>query len=710
MANGNTREEIPIKVAKGKNGSVQQQSLERLLFLSRVMPAREKAYKESLAKRLEDFKSTYPGHTDKELDGVSESFHREFYQAEIKAQAAQAKIQKQYQNMLNKFDAGKILSEEEQKSFPEKKMLAEMPRETFIGQFLYRNEGANLLEKQFPEIKQSVVDDIKQAAESHPDQTNLVAKRMGTVDVFNKEFPGLKDEMLKMRGDSKNPELQDMGRYGLTMLKYGMAVSNPSGYLVSKAVGAIVQSKAMEPMRKSISSGIKNMAERSGLTALARKGFSKMSDVSLGRVAAGVAAGAVCVGVTVGMVDPENAEIVYNGIVDSVTEMANHSPDTAYAGPSSEGARTIFDDVLSNGEAATPDAATPDAATPDAPTPDAPTPDAPTPSAATPDPTSNADSGIKVTGVDSYEGDMNDFDDFADDIPGFVDSTPDASTPDPTSNADSGIKITGVDSYEGDMNDFDDFADDIPGFVDSAPDAATPDAATPDTSAPDKVNDINDINDINDDYNKLVASADVDVDPSSDGLNNTDDNIDPKTGLPTVSPQDQISVKDSLPASDASDAKISGDSGVEPEMTTDKYTIKPGDTLSEIVEEKFKEAGQPFNYDMIVEKVEQITEMNKKIVDPDDIKSGWEIKIPPFESAPPLVSPADINDGIQETVAFDAEKCTQVVNDFNKQNGNDPLQYGIEKASELVTPTPELDSKSEPEPDPGYRAQRFMRA
>lgn len=78
--------------------------------------------------------------------------------------------------------------------------------------------------------------------------------------------------------------------------------------------------------------------------------------------------------------------------------------------------------------------------------------------------------------------------------------------------------------------------------------------------------------------------------------------------------------------------------GSEGELFPNSYTVEPGDTLSEIVEERLQAAGVPYNYSLINDYVELVS-ANSKITDPDTIMIGQEIDLstlpPPLEVMSP---------------------------------------------------------------------------
>jgi|TARA_B110000196_G_scaffold320366_1_gene342387 hypothetical protein len=83
--------------------------------------------------------------------------------------------------------------------------------------------------------------------------------------------------------------------------------------------------------------------------------------------------------------------------------------------------------------------------------------------------------------------------------------------------------------------------------------------------------------------------------------------------------------------------------GSEGELFPKLYTVEPGDTLSEIVEERLQAAGVPYNYSLINDYVELVS-ANSKIADPDIIMVGQEIDMSTLPSPSEVISPDQLEE------------------------------------------------------------------
>jgi hypothetical protein len=109
---------------------------------------------------------------------------------------------------------------------------------------------------------------------------------------------------------------------------------------------------------------------------------------------------------------------------------------------------------------------------------------------------------------------------------------------------------------------------------------------------------------------------------------------------------------------------------------SESYTVRYGDTLSELVERRLDMAGIPYNYSLIDSYVDEIVSMNEQITDPDVLNRGWEIDIMTFPTPEPTISDASLK-AAQAAVTAMPDVCSpDVINalkDADLYPSSDPL-------------------------------------
>ena len=116
--------------------------------------------------------------------------------------------------------------------------------------------------------------------------------------------------------------------------------------------------------------------------------------------------------------------------------------------------------------------------------------------------------------------------------------------------------------------------------------------------------------------------------------------------------------------------------------TPSVHLVESGDTLSEIIEEELRLAGQPYDYSTINSYVEEVAK-NNGLDDPNKIYPGQEITLPSFTPADKLVCPDDINNAISSSLAYTPDANTDRVLDVSKALG-DPAVDVIADTAQLA--------------------------
>jgi hypothetical protein len=206
--------------------------------------------------------------------------------------------------------------------------------------------------------------------------------------------------------------------------------------------------------------------------------------------------------------------------------------------------------------------------------------------------------------------------------------------------------------------------------------------------------------------NKLMGGLDdVDDAPAVDATPAIKDVISPDAPTPGDS---EKTLSDSM-SKDEPAPNVVNDGDISPPIGDTVYTVVAGDTLSEIVQAKLQESGQPYNYAMIMDYVDAIAEQND-IADPDKVFPNQEIMLPHFSQMDGLVSEDDIKNACEKALAFDPIACTPEV--AGNLSPDDPASESLKHASECTILQPVNGPEPEPMPPQETKSytQRTMRA
>jgi hypothetical protein len=152
----------------------------------------------------------------------------------------------------------------------------------------------------------------------------------------------------------------------------------------------------------------------------------------------------------------------------------------------------------------------------------------------------------------------------------------------------------------------------------------------------------------------------------------------PSTGdTPKVVTTETPSVEDVVAGAELPAVEPPEDSSpTEAPGASESYTVRYGDTLSELVERRLDMAGIPYNYSLIDSYVDEIVSMNEQITDPDVLNRGWEIDIMTFPTPEPTISDASLK-AAQAAVTAMPDVCSpDVINalkDADLYPSSDPL-------------------------------------
>lgn len=548
---------------KSKTSPQHAKMLRDIMFLDMVSAKRNAAFPERRKAFLQKKKEMHPGLTKQQLEVMSESFSRRYYGPETKATLEYAALERELKDLQGRPDT-QPLSISDKRRKQELEFFVSMPIETYISQKMLNKDTIKSLKAQFPDVDKALKAEIREVADDQfPDVRKCAAHQPATVELFNQKYPGLKDELMA-KASSSDPELSMTAKAGLAMLKTGAALANPTGYLVSRGVMGIVMSKPLAPLRKSVSKGISNVAEKTGLKGWLKEKFANTPSVSMRRVAMGVGIASAVTMVALGLSDLDQTKELYAGALDFFTG-EEAKPEAVHANPSHEGEMTSLESALSGHGS--------DDMLVNSPI----------------DPNMQADPLDDLPEVDfsNYQSAMENAD------------APEASVDAPKADVETpqmgiGVPEAGIDAPADSLNGV--------GIAAGAEAGATMPQSSPLGPPADLANEA-----------PAQLAAQEAVNPSEPYLCNPNDSLD--------------------------------------------YTIKPGDTLSEIVAEHLHNSGVPYDYSLLMQHVDGIAAANG-IDNPDFIRSGAIIELPDlgngYEPVPDESIKAAVNESIELPVYEDA--------------------------------------------------------
>jgi LysM repeat protein len=625
--------DIEPTIAGGQSKTSPQHAatLRKIMFLDRISKHRNDLYEGKLA----DFfnRTAKKDLSPLEKQGLKDSFTRNYYRPEHRA-IAEYNAMKPALSALYKKKENEGLNGSEQKKISSLEFFSAMPMDTFVAHKMFSKDTIGHLRKQFPDVEKELSKEIKSVAElNFPGEDFSRSHRQATILHFDQKYPSLKHELSDFTRNGI-PSMQEAGRAGMALLKYTSAVTNPSGFLISKAIGAILQSDTFKPLVSQAVIAIKRTAENTGLLSSIKNQLSKVPEGSAKRIAAGLAIG--CAGglLIMGLVEPDAALKVMADINESVENLYSQTHNTAYAsdGPIRGDELTFIDDALKG-------------TSPEMPMQDA----------------AGAQNDL-LTQDSSPEMPMQDAAGAQNDLL-TQDSSPEMPMQD-AAGAQNDL-LTQESSPEMPMQDAADAQNDLL-TQESSPEMLMQNAE--------------------DAQNALLMQESPPEMLLQDALFN-EMYYDPSVVDLREMANEGLSVADVTAANpavvDSSVAISKVDVGA-----LENYVIKPGDTLSEIVEAQLQKSGVPYNYEMISQHVDAIAKING-IEDPNVIFANQSISLPQLRVADVMIDATEIDNNIGIMTEYNPSKMSQSVLDELKQI-NEPGYLDVLDGLMYVAPPPEV--------------------
>lgn len=308
----------PMKPSKSNPQYVAM--LRRIMLVDALIKARNEDYE----KEMSAFLKKSPSLTEQERESFTAAFTRKFYSEETAALATFEAVKKrENQRIEPTFSAGN----DEQKE--KDRYILAMEAEAYVAQSLFTESAFKSLSEKYPDVANKLKIDIREESKKFTNQVAPSAAHLpATVSLFNARYPNMEKQLEQLRDapankDGKAPEKRKMASAALSMLKVSSAVMNPSGFFLSKAIGGILQTKAMQPLVSEVGTAVQRVAQKSGLTSAVKSQFSKLSTKQRIAVAGALSAVGVTAMVMAGIIEPDKAIAYAADLSQSAVDWGN---------------------------------------------------------------------------------------------------------------------------------------------------------------------------------------------------------------------------------------------------------------------------------------------------------------------------------------------------------------------------------------------------
>lgn len=256
----------------------------RIMLLDEIMSVREARYKESLKTWNQDIKNPPKGLDVKDPEVYLRTKHREFYSHELSVTAAFEADEKRLEEIIESdpefskvYKEAQALPENKRQAFlaePEVAFLASLSPEEQAEFKKLKQDVSMGLDVQMrasyftPEfIKNSPDHDVAREkvrnmirASAPADMKGVKAEHAGVVKLFNQKYQGLSNQLTALA--DKYPSQVKVAK---ALLKTGSITLNPSGMLIGRGIGVIMQTKAFKKLSDKIDVHVNRVAEKTGL-------------------------------------------------------------------------------------------------------------------------------------------------------------------------------------------------------------------------------------------------------------------------------------------------------------------------------------------------------------------------------------------------------------------------------------------------------------
>ncbi|MEG3765106.1 hypothetical protein [Alteromonas sp. 14N.309.X.WAT.G.H12] len=311
---------------RGKYAASAAQSFRRILHIEELNKFRNDNFDSAYAARAEQYKKLFADLSESRLKGLMEAFTREYYKPEYNLLAEYQAKRTRWETLQEKGN-GSPLPHAERKEFETLSATMQMNEFEYVGSRLLDHDIYKQIKETFdPKQLKQLLDKVDvpiRAISKKMDESLLpdgVRKtHAATIEFFSTSKPELKAEIESMKTKAIGEAAMEPFKQASAILRAGMILHNPSGYLVSKGLSVIMNTKTMRPFANSIKTSVDNMVEKSGIKASIKREVQKLSPRAAKMIAGGLAVAAFGVLTMTGVIDPVEAVEKGMAFVDDVT-------------------------------------------------------------------------------------------------------------------------------------------------------------------------------------------------------------------------------------------------------------------------------------------------------------------------------------------------------------------------------------------------------
>jgi hypothetical protein len=362
----------PIEIKPSQTSPVYANTLRNVLLMERLADIRNKDFEQQLKRNTALWKKE-PGATKLTVKQKKEDFSRVFFKPEFDALAEykvmaerHAVLLKQKQQLAQK---QMPLSKVDTDAFGLYEYHLSQGERAFVSQALLKTENVDLISSRYPTetyaFKLELGKYRSAVMKDNPELPSAIAHHPAAIAMFADTHKTLRSELIDWSNDGSTKAIKsgraDMGKAVLAMMKPLSVIMNPSAYLVSKAIGGLMQTKAMQPLIKGVASSVDNMIKHTGLD---EKLKAKLNNSKTLRVTvAALSVVAVTALVSTGVIEPDSAlelasrtfDYVGDGASNVLEQLNNINGESVVAGgdPDLQVNKTDFERAALGGEGTT---------------------------------------------------------------------------------------------------------------------------------------------------------------------------------------------------------------------------------------------------------------------------------------------------------------------------------------------------------------------
>lgn len=336
----------PVAKERGKHAASAAQSFRRILHIEEMNKYRNDNFEQAYQKRKSEYQTQFADLSEERLKGLMEAFTRGYYQPEYNLMAEYQAKRDKWVDLKEKEGA---MSPSDKKEFEKLTAVMNMNEYEYIGSRIldhdvYSQIKGTFDKKELKNVLDNVDAPIREIARQMDESMlpkGIKRTHAATIDFFSSSKPELRNEIEAMKSKASGDAEMEPFKQASAILRAGMILHNPSGYLVSKGLSVIMGTKAMRPFAEGVKKSVDNMVEKSGIKASMKRHMQKLSPGAAKMIAGGVAAAAFGVLAVTGVIDP--VEAVDRGIafVHDITDMSDSVMPNGVTGPEVPGAAGI---------------------------------------------------------------------------------------------------------------------------------------------------------------------------------------------------------------------------------------------------------------------------------------------------------------------------------------------------------------------------------